>query len=132
MKWSCYLYILARSVTLSKAQGTDEGCSTCAVGKIFEAGFEDWILPTVADALQFLVPDPSPVPDAIPEEPDKQRMNNNPGIVNKPDIEREIIVSPDNSKKCDRYGDGVSSDPCFSLAEVILIATLTGAFNFHF
>ena len=108
MKWSCYLYILACSVTLSTAQGTDEGCSTCALGKFLESGFENWILPSAAGALQFLVPDSSPAPDAIPEEPEKQRMNDYPGIVKEPDIEREFIVSPDNSEKCDRNGDGVS------------------------
>lgn len=110
MKWSCYLYFLACSVTLSKAQGTDEGCSMCALGKLFEAGFENWILPSAAGALQFLVPDSSPAPDAISETPDKQRMNHNPGIVNEPDIERETIVSTDD-KKCDRNGDGVSVIP---------------------
>lgn len=110
MKWSCYLYFLACPIISSKAQGTDEGCITCAIGKIFEAGFEDWILPSAAGVLQFLVPDSSPAPDTIPKEPDKQRTNNNPGIVNEPDIEIQTIVSPDD-KKCDRNGDGVSVIP---------------------
>lgn len=107
MNWSCYLSFLACSITLSKAQGTDEGCSTCAVGKLFEAELEDWILPVAAGSLQFLVPDSSPAPDAIPKEPDKQCTNNNSGLVNEPDIEIQTIVSS-GDKKCDRNGDGAS------------------------
>lgn len=114
MKWSCYLYFLACLFTLSKAQGTDEGCITCAVGKFFETGLEDWILPTAAGALQFLVPDSSPAPDAFPKEPDKQWTNNNPGTVNEPDIE---ILSIDD-KKCDPNGAGVSVIPT-SLIDLI-------------
>ena len=60
------------------------------------------------------MPDSSPATGAIPEEPDKQRMNDYPGVVNEPDIEREVIVSPDD-KKCDRNGDGVSCDAFASL-----------------
>lgn len=128
MKWSCYLYFLACSITLSRAQGIDEGCSTCAIGKLFEAGLQDWILPSAAGALQFLVPDSSPSPDTIPEEPDKQRMNNNPGMVIEPDIEKETIVSPID-KKCDHNDDGVSVIPAL-LTDLLrsLIAILTGFF----
>ncbi len=117
MKWVYYLYFLACSITLSKAQGTDEGCITCAVGKFFETGLEDWILPTAAGVLQFFVPDSSPdsspAPDAIPNETDNQGTNNNPGSVNQPDIEIQTIASPDD-QKCDPNGAGVSVIPRFA------------------
>lgn len=117
MKWVYYLYFFACSITLSKAQATDEGCITCAVGKFFETGLEDWILPTAAGPLHFFVPDSSPAPDTIPNETDNQGTNNNPESVNEPDIEIQTIASPDD-KKCDPNGAGVSVIPA-SLACLI-------------
>ena len=110
MKWVYYLHFLACPITLSKAQGTDEGCITCAVGKFFDTGLENWILPTAAGALQFFVPDSSPAPDTIPNETDSQETKNNPGSVNEPDIEIQTIASPDD-KKCDPNGAEVSVIP---------------------
>lgn len=117
MKWGRCLYFLTCSVTISKAQGTDEGCITCAVGKLFETGLEEWILPTAA-SLQFKVPDPSSESDtSIRKEPDKQWTNNNPGSVNEPDIEIDTILSPDD-QKCDPNGAGVSDFPA-SLTDLL-------------
>lgn len=127
MKWVYYLYFLACSITLSKAQGTDEGCITCVVGKFFETGLEDWILPTAAGVLQFFVPDSSPdsspAPDAIPNETDNQGTNNNPGSVNQPDIEIQTIASPDD-QKCDPNSAGVSVIPRFA-GRFNMLTTLT-------
>lgn len=108
MKWGCCLYFLACSITLLIAQGTDDGCVTCALGNFFKTGLEDWVLPSAAGALQFLVPDSVPAPDTTKlREPDKQWTNDIPGSVIQPDLGTE--TSPD--EKCDPNGRGVSMDP---------------------
>ena len=95
MKWGCCLYLLACSITLLKAQGTADGCVTCAVGDFFKSTWEDWILPAPE----------TPIPKT---DPDNHGTNNLPGRVNQPDIELQTIVSPDN--ECNPNGAGVS-DP---------------------
>lgn len=56
MKWVYNLFFLACSITL-KAQGADEGCITCAVGKFFETGsFPQQQVPAVLRA--GLIPSP--------------------------------------------------------------------------
>lgn len=109
MNWVCCLYLLACSITLLKAQGTADGCVTCAVGDFLRSSWEDWILPA-AGTLQFLLPDSTPAPEThIPNpDPDNRRINDLPGRVNQPDIELHTIVSP--YKECNTNGDGVS-DP---------------------
>lgn len=109
MKWGYCLYLLAGSITLLKAQGTADGCVTCAVGDFFKSTWEDWILPA-AGTLQILVPELTPAPETpIPKtDPDNHGTNNLPGRVNQPDIELQTIVSPDN--ECNPNGAGVS-DP---------------------
>lgn len=106
MKSGCHLYFLACSITQLNAQGTADGCVTCAVGNLFKTGMEDWILPA-AGSLQFLVPDSVPATDTtIPKkEPDKQWTDNIPGSVDQTDIEIETITSA--SEKCDPNGAGV-------------------------
>ena len=107
MKWGCCLSLVACSAILSEAQGTADDCITCAVSDFFKTGVEDWILPA-AGTLQFLVPNPVPVPDtSIPKtDPGKQRTNDLPGSVDQPDIELENIASP--IENCDPNGAGVS------------------------
>lgn len=111
MKSACCLYFLACLITLLNAQGTADGCVTCAVGNFFKTGLEDWILPA-AGALQYLAPDSVPAPDAtIPKkEPDEQWTNNIPGSLDQPDIETETITSGD--EKCDPNGAGVCNPYC--------------------
>lgn len=104
MKRGCYLFFIACSIALLEAQGTADGCVTCAVGDFLKAGWEDWILP----AAQFLLPDSEPARDTpFPKpEPEKQGTNNLPGNANEPAIELEIDADPD--KKCNPNGDAVS------------------------
>lgn len=106
MERVCYIFFIACSITLLEAQGTADGCVTCAVGDFFKAGWEDWILPA-AGKLQFLLPDSEPAPDTtFPKpEPGKQGTNNSPGNINQPAIE-EIVADPD--RKCSSNGAAVS------------------------
>lgn len=108
MNWVCCLYLLACSITLLKAQGTADGCVTCAVGDFLKSSWENWILPA-ASTLQFLVPDSTLAPDTpIPEtDRENQGINDLPGRVNQPDIKLQNIVSGD--KECNPNGAGVSN-----------------------
>lgn len=101
--------MLACSITLLKAQGTADGCVTCAVGDFFKSSWDNWTLPA-AGTLQFLLPKSTPAPDTpIPNtDSDNQRTNDLPGRVNQPDVELQIIVDPD--KQCNSNDAGVS-DP---------------------
>lgn len=94
---------LACSITRLKAQGTVEGCVTCALSDFFKAGLEEWILPA-ASTLHFLLPDPTPPDPTTPKnEPDKQWTNNIPGISpDQADIQLEVV------EKCDPKGPDVS------------------------
>ncbi|MCJ1348446.1 hypothetical protein MMC31_006678, partial [Peltigera leucophlebia] len=80
------LPLLSLLAQLSKAQGTDDGCITCAV---------------VLGAR--LIPSPR----HIPQETDDQSTNNNAESVNEPAIVVQII-SPDH-KKCKPSGAGATS-----------------------
>lgn len=99
------LCFLASSITLINAQGTAEGCVTCAFADFFKTGLEEWIPPAVG-TLQFLQPDSAPETNIPKNEPDKQWTNNLPGSSDQADIQLEIVGSPD--EKCDPNGPDVS------------------------
>lgn len=93
---------LACSVTPLNAQGTAEGCVTCAIADFFKTGLDEWILPA-AGTMQFLQPDPAPLDPTTPKnEPAKQWINNLPGISDQTDIQLEVV------EKCDPNGSDVS------------------------
>lgn len=103
---------LAFSITRLNAQGTAEGCVTCAFADFFKTGLEEWILPA-AGTLQFLLPDPAlPDPTTPKNEPDKQWTNNLPGISDQADIQLEVV------EKCDPNG-----------LESVFLAALTDIFT---
>lgn len=93
---------LACSITRLNAQGTAEGCVTCAIADFFKSGLEEWILPA-AGTLQFLKPDPALLdPTTQKNEPAKQWTNNLPGISDQTDIQLEVV------EKCDPNDPDVS------------------------
>lgn len=98
---------LACSITRLNAQGTAEGCVTCAFADFFKTGLEEWVLPALG-TLQFLQPDPAPLDPTIPKnEPDQQWTNNFPENFDQADIQLEIIVDVPG-EKCDPNGPKVS------------------------
>lgn len=116
------LCFLACLINLLNAQGTAEGCVTCALADFFTTGLEEWILPA-AGALQFFQPDSAPDTSIPKNEPDKQWTNNLPGSSDQSDIENESVASPD--EKCNPNGPKVSVIPA-ALADICTtLATLT-------
>ena len=123
MRYLCYFYSFSASLlSLAQAQGSNDGCITCALGDFFKGGFDygldNWILPASAGAAKLFTPDPSSSPDVTepaqgfvdPQaDPGKQRTNNLPGTTDQVDFELQVIGSPD--AKCDPNGAGVSTLP---------------------
>lgn len=119
MKYPSRFYSLFASlVSLTQAQGSNDGCITCYLGDLLKDGFEyglgDLILPAAA---RFFTPDPPSNPGATnpaqgfvePQtDPEEQRPTNKlPGITDETDIELQVIGEPDS--KCDPNDAGVSS-----------------------
>lgn len=108
MNWVCRLYLVTCSISLLEAQGTNDGCITCAAADdLFKAGWENLVVPA-ENTLQFLVPGSAPVPDTTIPKPDPkdEGINNVPGIVDQPDIELQTTV--EQGEECDPNGAGVS------------------------
>lgn len=119
MKFPSRFYLLfAPLVSLTQAQGSNDGCITCYLGDLFKGGFEyelgDLILPAAA---RFFAPDLPSNPGATnpaqgfvePQtDPEEQRSTDRvPGITDQADFELEIIGKPD--PKCDPNAARVSS-----------------------
>lgn len=108
MNWVCRLYLFTCSFSLLEAQGTNDGCITCAAADdLFKAGWDNLVAPA-ANTLQFLVPGSAPVPDTTSPktDPKDEEINNVPGIVNQPDI--ELQTTEEQDEECDPSGAGVS------------------------
>lgn len=114
MRYLSRFYLLfAFRVSLTQAQGSDDGCITCYLGDLFkdnlEHGLDDLILPAAPD----LPSNPGatdPTQGYVEPQTDagEQRSTNNlPGSTSQPDLELQIIGEPD--PKCDPNGAVVSS-----------------------
>lgn len=121
MKYPIRFYLLFASlVSLTQAQGSNDGCITCNLGNLFKDGFEhglDLLLPAAA---RFFTPDLPSNPGSTnpaqgfvepPTDPEEETSTNNlPAITDQPDLELQIIGEPD--RNCDPNDVGVSGFYC--------------------